>query len=327
MGRNSFVKVIFYLSLTCLFAECRLLYSAGLSTPFADVYLDNLRIGETYNLTERFNLPFRVYYKAGSPGEIWVRVEQPPANEVPPPYEVIPDTSWIRLSKYTYLVLPFEEAVGDVIISIPNDEKYLGKKYQAYLRISAESPRNLPIGKGIGMEILPGLLARIRFSIAPKPLTEEEKKKIFQQVMSGALDVMVSPEKIFMDDIPVGEKVDSKKKYNKSIKIVNPTENKAVVELKIVTPREGGYYPPKDYEYIPLKSVKLKKEVVKLNPNTIYEVPFILKFPKSDEFKGKQFFFVVRVLIKSASLNVHHYIRAYLTTRNGLTKVEEKGEK
>jgi len=326
MGRGSFIKIIFYLLLLCCTLVVQKLRAAGLSTPFADVYLDNLRIGETYNLTERFNLPFRVYYKANSPGEIWVRVEQPPANEVPPPYEVIPDTSWIRLSKYRYLVLPYEEAVGDVIISIPDDEKYLGKKYQAYLRISAEPPRDLSLGKGIGMSILPGLLARMRFSIAPKPLTEEEKKKIFQRVMSGVLDIMVSPEKIFIDDVPVGKKVDSRKRYNKSIKIVNPTENKAIVELKIVTPREGGYYPPKDYEYIPLTNVGLKKKVVKLKPNSIREVPLILKFPKSDEFKNKRFFFTVRVLIKSPTLNVQHYIRAYLTTSNGLMKTEKKGE-
>ena len=61
--------------------------------------------------------------------EKWDSLQSKPAD-----YEEIPDPSWISFKPAEADIEPEAIAVFQPIITIPNDEKYKGKKYAALIR-------------------------------------------------------------------------------------------------------------------------------------------------------------------------------------------------
>lgn len=52
----------------------------------------------------------------------------------PDGYEPIPDPSWITFKKDTQLIAPDQIGAFNVVVTIPNDDKYRGKKFAALIR-------------------------------------------------------------------------------------------------------------------------------------------------------------------------------------------------
>src|SRR5689334_20051382 len=102
--------------------------SRGLRTKFAEVSVENLKIGQTVSMAEVVNLPLRVMNTGKDPVDLVVDVIPGNDGEVKKGFERIPDTSWIKLQQSTFTVPPGLEAVTDVIISIPNDKSLLGRR-------------------------------------------------------------------------------------------------------------------------------------------------------------------------------------------------------
>ncbi len=124
-------------------------FGSTLSTNFAEVHIDNLKIGGVYNLTEAVNYPMWVSYSGDAPIELKYESVAPSNEELRAGYEPIPDVSWITVSKKNVSLLPDETATADVTISVPNDEKYLGEKYQAYVLVTSVPPKQNE-GRGYG---------------------------------------------------------------------------------------------------------------------------------------------------------------------------------
>jgi len=71
-------------------------------------------------------------------------------------YAPIPDLSWITLERSEFKeVKPGAEAVTDVIISIPGDEKYRGRKFQVFIW-------SRTVGRSIGVGLKSKLLLTVR---------------------------------------------------------------------------------------------------------------------------------------------------------------------
>lgn len=48
-------------------------------------------------------------------------------------YEAIPDLGWLKLSKDTFALEPSAREEIEITLTVPNDERYFEKKYQAYV--------------------------------------------------------------------------------------------------------------------------------------------------------------------------------------------------
>jgi hypothetical protein len=135
MRRAVFTAI--WVAIACLVAAAghpNQAHSAGLETTFVRVSLDNLRIGASYNIREMANLPLAVYNTGDTPVSIKVEPTVPMAGEARPGYEPIPDAAWISFKQDTFQdVGPGRAAMTDVVISIPGDQRYLGKKYQVMI--------------------------------------------------------------------------------------------------------------------------------------------------------------------------------------------------
>ena len=119
----------------CLVLLTSVAMGAGLKTYFGEVVVQNLRIGQTYNIRDLVNLPLEVVNTSDYPVDLVMQVEYPLGGpQLRKEYEPIPSTDWIKLTETYFTVEPGASAITDVIISIPDDEKYLGKKYQVNIR-------------------------------------------------------------------------------------------------------------------------------------------------------------------------------------------------
>lgn len=218
-------------------------FAGGLSSPNASMYLGNLKIGQTYSLEKSMGMPFRATYKDRAIGGIYIGLQNATTTTADG-FEPIPDIGWIKIIKDYFTVDPGEEVKTDILITIPNDEKYLGKKYVLDIRPETTAPRT---GRG-ELVIGAGLLCRLRLEIAAKPPTAEEIRQLKKQALSGEMNVVVSPERIFLTGVPAGEKIDLKKKYNETLKIINSTEYKTNAIIKSVPVKTTGLFVPEGYK-------------------------------------------------------------------------------
>lgn len=150
------LKICLFL-LILIFCLSSHLYAGGLSTTFGEVKLENLKIGEEYSMEETAEFPLVVQNTSDEQLALKVEVLYPKKEELKKGFEPIPDISWISLEKEEFTLKPQEKAKTDVIIKIPNDEKYAGKKYQVYLWSHT-------VGRSLGV----GLKSRLLFTIVSK---------------------------------------------------------------------------------------------------------------------------------------------------------------
>src|SRR4051812_12149560 len=150
-------------------------YQVG--TKFADVIMEYVQPGKVYNLRTMRNLPYRINNHSDQPVDLSVQVQIPLAKDLKPGYEAIPDPSWVRLVPDHFKLAIGEEGLADVILQVPDDERYRGHHYQAHILCqSNESP--LATGH-TGLVFGVTLQSRLRFSVAsagPEQVREMKKK-------------------------------------------------------------------------------------------------------------------------------------------------------
>ena len=147
---KNIVLIIFVLSLSLVFSS--VVKAAGLSTGFSEVALENLEIGKTYSTKEKADLPLVVVNTGKEPVDLKVELLLPEASELKEGFGAIPDLGWIKLEKTEFKEMkPDEAATTDVIISIPDDRQYQGKKYQVFIWSHTAGKR---IGVGLKSKLL-----------------------------------------------------------------------------------------------------------------------------------------------------------------------------
>jgi hypothetical protein len=126
--------------------------AAGLSTGFSEVILENLEIGSSYSTASAANLPLAVVNTGEEPVNLKIELLKPAPAELKEGFEPIPDLNWIELKQKEFFNLePKQTAVTDVIIHIPNEQQYKGKKYQVYIWSHTVSTN---IGVGLKSKLL-----------------------------------------------------------------------------------------------------------------------------------------------------------------------------
>jgi len=131
------------------------LWAKGLSTGFSEVAMEDLEPGRTYSTKETANLPLVVVNTGEDPVDLKIELLMPDASELKEGYEPIPDLGWISLEQTEFTgIAPKGAATTDVLINIPDDDIYRGKKYQVFIWSHT-------IGTKIGV----GLKSKLLFTI------------------------------------------------------------------------------------------------------------------------------------------------------------------
>jgi hypothetical protein len=228
----------------------------------------------------------------------------PASTELISGYEPVPDASWITISKKSAPLLPDETAAADVTITVPNDEKYLGKKYQAFVLITAVPPREK---NAAGMSFALALKGRILFSIAPKAPTAAELKEIAGKKAREAQGVIISPERFMVSASSTDTKIVITQ--DAPLKLINPSMEDVKILIEAVDPRPNGISVPRGYISGNIKNLEISRQKVTLKKDGIINVEMKANLEAREAVK---LFYAVKVLIKTGTLEVVKFVRVYI---------------
>ena len=279
----------------------------SLTTNFGDVILSSMKPGMVYSLKKEENLPFKVINNAEKKRDIEVTVQVPIISQMTKNYDSIPDVSWISVFPSRFQLEPGESIDCDIIISIPPDEKFENRHFQAMIETKSAGK---PGGQGISISF--ALSSRLRFSTGPRPekIMDEYRQKIFQ-----ALQLEFSPMSLFIrDEIPIGKKVKLNGDVFETAQVVNKGKKAYKLKLRLdKKPKEYGLKP--QYELLPKEiKVTFKKKKVKVKSRSIQDIEMQIEIPAEEEFYGKSYAFVVTGTVLDFDIPIEIFSRVYFKT-------------
>lgn len=281
----------------------------GIRTKFGLVVVENLQPGRTYNIRDLVGLPLRVVNASDKQVTIRMDLQKPDPEEggmVGKHFEPIPDLSWIKLSKDFFVVDSGHSAIADVFITIPDDDKYLGKRYQVNIWSRTTGKRFLNVG----------VMSRLRITIAKRRMTEEEKiAEADREEIIKNIDFQLLPHTIFIDGVELGKKIDIEKKYKQSLKIVNPNSEEFSYKLRIVSAWEAGIGVISGYEETPDRNfLSFSEKEFSVPAISIKEIKMFLQIPDEEKHKGKRYQFVICVEVLNQPIIYEIYSRLFVST-------------
>ncbi len=291
--------------------------AAGLRTPFGEVIIKNLKIGQTYSMYKLVNLPIRIINTGDETTDLIIQTIKTQPDELKPGYVPIPSLDWVRVEKSSFTLDPNREAVSDVIISIPNDPKLLGRKFQADIWSHTYGPR----------AFLVGLRSQLLLHVDSTPPSDEELKKRFVDESLSNLDFTVMPVNALVSDIPLGRDMDLRKDRKLTIKIVNPNDRELDFRVRSIPTWESMILPPSGYEAADdPKWLQGEKEILKIEGNSIATTSLRLNIPDSPRTRGKHLFFIVSFEVLQQKIPTRMYYRLLVDTENDKTDKAKQGE-
>jgi len=285
----------------------------GLMTKFSDVVLEGLDLGETYNLRASKNIPYVITSMCDNPTDVIVEIVTE-GQVLQQEYEHLSDHSWIKIIPERFRLTPGESRSCEVIITIPLEEKYKGRHFQATIWAHTSPPREEGITGGV---FAAGVRSRFRFSIGPGPesLAKEKKRKAML-----TLDFDVSPENLYISGVDPGKLYDSKKMKQKSIVITNRADDPVNIKLTVeaIPERMGvsaGYEKAQDVSWVILKPSIIKLKGMRVKPSKI-----CINIPDKEEYYNKKYVFLVKAEVVNADVPIEIGSKLYITT----SSIEEK---
>lgn len=279
--------------------------AAGLRTPFGDVVVRNLKIGQTYSLYKLVNLPLRLVNTGDE--EVDLAIET--INVAPPKYqagyEQIPSLDWVRIAQSSFTLAPNREAATDVIITIPNDPALLGRRFEAHIWSHTHS---------LNGSVAVGIESRLMLHVDSTPPTEEELKKKYVDERVANLDFTVLPSENDLGPIALDKTIDLRKERKVSIKLINPNDRPLNFRVRSIPVWESLIVPPAGYEaaFNP-QWLKPESGVVKVDGNSIVETSMKLNIPDEPRVRGKKFLFIVSIELLEQKIPTHIYYRLRAT--------------
>jgi hypothetical protein len=246
-----------------------------------------------------------VSYSGDVPVDLKFEPVIPGSGELKSGYEPVPDASWITISKKNASLLPDETVTADVTITVPNDEKYLGKKYQAYMLITSVSPKD---SSASGMSITLALKGRILFAVAPKAPTAAELKEIMRNKARGeAQGVIITPERFSVIASTDEQKINVTQDV--PLKIINPSSENVQIDIDAVNPVPNGISIPRGYAKGNPEEVIFSKQRMTLKKDGIVNIDIQVNSGKKSTQK---LFYAVKILLRSATLEVSKFVKIYI---------------
>lgn len=284
----------------------RVYADVGLRTKFADIVLANLDIGKSYSLRDIRGLSYIVMNSGTEPTEIEIYTESPQKEKLKEGYEAIPDPSWVKVFPKTVKLNPQEEAICDIILTIPNDKNLIGKHYQVSIIAKTVPPEGGTFYLGASLE------NRLRFSIGvgtPESMREEKKRMIKLE-----LDFELFPRNLFLDDIIIGKMINIRKEKGTTLRLINKTNKHITFKFQSIHWKEGFKHNP---EYTPAEPqfITINPKIVKVEPDSIKPLNIFIRFPKDQSYSGGKFVFLIKGEVLGYGVPLEVYSQVYVTTK------------
>jgi hypothetical protein len=274
----------------------------GLSTQLGEVVIENLQVGQIYNLKELANLALTVNNTSDRQLTLRMDVLVPAPSELRRHAEPIPEASWVSLSDDHFELPAGAPAVSQITLAIPDDAKLLGKTYQFMIwSHSLADP-------GSGMTLAYGLKSRIIFSIDTVRADTEDA------VTSSDADagLFLSPHDIRLVDVSVGEAWDVAREAGVLLQVQNPGPHERTVRLSSRTAQSCGEAITRGYEDAPDPSfLTFSEDELVIAPGETKRVRMYLRFPAQRRFEDRQYMFIIQARTVGERVTAGVYSRLY----------------
>jgi hypothetical protein len=294
-----------FLSLLALFAS-GVAEAGGLSTQLGEVVIENLQIGQSYDLKQLANLSLIVTNTSDFGVNLKMDILQPDSAELRLGSQQIPDTSWVDLSQDFFTLGAGEQAESKITLSIPEDEKYLGKKYQVNIWSHTLG------GENSGMFLAYGLKTRIIFT------TDTVKADQGELITSSGATVnfTLKPEEIFLEGVTPGTLYDISQNNGITLEVFNPGDRKQAFKLQSLTVENSVASLTKEYQDAPDASfLKFSESSFVIPPKGTKTIKMYLEFPANKDFSGKKYMFVIHAVALDEKVTAGVYSRLYATVQ------------
>jgi hypothetical protein len=292
-------------SLAAVLAAAPARAGAGLKTQFGDVVVKGLKIGQTYSLSKLVNLPLRLVNTGDSEVEVVITPIIPSAAVLRDGYEPVPSADWVRVESSSLLIGANREGATDVIVSIPNDPKLLGKRIQADIWSHTRDPM-APVAVGIQSHLL--------IHVDSEPPTEDELKKKFVDETLANLDFSVMPMSVDLGVLPAGKAHELRKERKLALKLINPNDHAVTFRVKPLPVWESLILPPPGTAAaLDANWLKPAKEVVKVEASSIGEVSLTLTVPDDAKTRGRRFMLLLAVEVLEQKIPTKVYSKYFVT--------------
>lgn len=268
-------------------------WAGGLGTRFTKVVLEDLKIGCSYSIAEVKGETLVVENTGERTTDLKVEAVKPFEQELEEDYEAIPDISWVKILKDFFTIEPGGKARTDIILSIPDDKRYSGKRYQVMIWSRG-------VGGGIGV----GLKSRLLFNIS-------ENKGA-----NPSLGLSVMPATYLFSDLPLGERIELKI----PLKIKNMSDEPQTYILSTYRAEELKRKPVEGYQEIPHPDwVEFEENEIVVEPNQISSVKMYIKVPNEERYYNQHWQIDLGVTMKPRSgerLALAAYPRYFIETES-----------
>jgi len=293
---------ILIIALLCITTYTIASHGARLLTRLAKVHIQNLDIGTKYSSQELGNFTVDVFNDSEIEFDVVMDVIIPNQAELDEGYEALPEKSWIEMPQEVYNLPPQRWTSAPVGINIPDNQEYLGKKYQAYILSRTLSPEG-KIGLGIGLK------SKVMITINDAaPEAGQEKRTI-----AGDIHFLTEPEMVHFEEVKIGRPYTLANSLEKRIRIKNQSDRKLTYKVESIDAKASllAIDRQKDYEAgIDPKDITINTPEFELNPGEEKDIAFTMQLPKAKEYRRKNFMYILNV----TQGNVGKYIRIYVST-------------
>ena len=282
------------------------LQAGGLSTGLGEVVVENLQVGQTYSLKQLANLRLGITNNCDDSVALKMDILSPDSSELKKGLNPIPDISWLKLSQDTFVLGSNEIALSDITLSIPDENRYLGKKYQVTIWSHTVGLAGRAMSLGLGLK------SRIIFttSATRAPANEIVKSS------NTSVELVLKPEKMFLDDVELGTVYDPEARKGSVLTISNNSEHEQLLRLRSLTVGNSVTALTEGYEDAPdASSLRFSEDKFVLPPHGTKEVRVYLDFSRQTEYCGKRFMFVIHAYIVGEKVNAGVYSRVYASIK------------
>lgn len=277
----------------------------GIRMNYAEIVLKNLGIGGTYNMTDVANLPLTITNSTDQNQVFELSVIQPSmANKLKKGYQPIPDPTWIKLQDQVVAIKAKSSYRGDVVITIPDNDQFLGKNYQVFIQAKQKTGSQ-------GLALTLAIRGRILFSVAPVKLATGD---INQTKVD--LSFSISPPRIELNQIALGKKNAVMDDNQEWIKIQNNSDKTTDYYFESLNPKDTVIAIDTGYEACPDATfLTFAKEKIKLKQGREAPIEMYIEIPDQPEYRGKKYEFLGSARIGIGMSGIR-YFRILVSTGN-----------
>lgn len=289
-------------ALFCVLFRADFIIGGGLSTQLGEVVIENLQVGQQYNLKDLANLGLPVTNKSEVGVNLKLEVLIPADSELKFEAEPVPEGSWIKLSDSLFHMEAGETVEADIFISIPDDDQYLGKKYQVMVW-----SHTIP-GDETGMFLAYGLKSRIIFTIDTVRVVIDDQSKGF----NGAQSFLLEPSELTIEQDHSRQLADD---FVSLLMITNTSETSQTFKVDSRSSSEAMTTAKEGYLFAPNASfLSFNFDEVTLEPGQSQKIKVFVDIPKDAEHRDKKYMFIVHVYCAGEEVISGKYSRIFVTT-------------